>query len=69
MICLKKLNKIASIFNFIGNVIEIVPYGDGHINDTYLVRTDCNKYILQRINSYVFKEPKLVMRNIKYVTQ
>ena len=32
---------------------RIAPYGDGHINDTYLVDP---KFILQRINTKVFKD-------------
>ena len=47
-----------------------VPFGNGHINSTYMVRiagTD-KQYILQRINSYVFIHPKDVMENIQRVT-
>ena len=42
-------------------------YGNGHINDTYL--TDDGKYILQRINGNVFKDPDGVMNNILEVTK
>ena len=49
---------------------DAVPYGNGHINDTFLVsiggRED--RYILQRINGYVFKRPEVVMENIHNVT-
>ncbi len=44
-----------------------VPYGNGHINDTYLI-CDCPKYILQRINTSVFNDPIGVMENIEAVT-
>ena len=47
-----------------------VPFGNGHINNTFLIRiagTD-TQYILQRINSYVFTRPKDVMENIQHVT-
>ena len=43
------------------------PYGNGHINDTYIV-TDCPRYIVQRINTNVFKDPDGVMENIVAVT-
>ncbi len=48
------------------------PYGNGHINDTYLVtfRTisaPC-PFILQRINAGVFKRPEQVMENVEAVT-
>ena len=44
-----------------------IPYGNGHINDTYLIN-DCPKYILQRINTTIFTDPDGVMRNICAVT-
>ncbi|MBQ7820832.1 MAG: aminoglycoside phosphotransferase family protein [Clostridia bacterium] len=45
---------------------ETSPYGNGHINDTYI--TGCKpRYILQRINSNVFKNPPEVMANIAKV--
>lgn len=44
-----------------------VPYGNGHINDTYLV-TDCPKYILQKINTSIFTDPERMMENIEAVT-
>ncbi len=44
-----------------------VPYGNGHINDTYLV-TECPKYILQKINTSIFTNPDGVMNNIEAVT-
>ena len=47
----------------------IMPYGNGHINDTYLVQTGSAKYILQRINHNVFKKPEQVMANIVLVTE
>lgn len=47
---------------------SINPYGNGHINDTYLV-SDNPKYILQRINTSIFKQPERVMDNIAAVTE
>lgn len=42
-------------------------YGNGHINDTFIVEKNPN-YILQRINTEVFKNPDNVMENIMNVT-
>lgn len=42
-------------------------YGNGHINDTYLVHS--NEFILQRINTNVFKNPYELMENIEKVTE
>ena len=43
-------------------------YGNGHINDTYIVHSQPN-YILQRINKKVFTNPPAVMQNIQGVTE
>ena len=47
------------------------PFGNGHINHTYRVRIAGaeEQYILQRINSYVFKRPREVMENMQRVTE
>jgi len=39
------------------------PFGDGHINDTYLVKSSQGSFILQRVNPEVFHTPTLV-RNL-----
>ena len=37
-------------------------YGNGHINDTYLIEYEGNnKIILQKVNKNIFKEPKKLM--------
>ncbi len=41
-------------------------YGNGHINDTYLVTMP--RYILQRINTSIFTDPDGLMENIENVT-
>ena len=43
--------------------VEPSIYGNGHINDTYIVHSD-PKYILQRINKNVFTDPPAMMENI-----
>lgn len=45
---------------------EINPYGDGHINHTYL--TTSREYILQKINTNIFTHPDELMNNIGKVT-
>ncbi|MBQ8849197.1 MAG: aminoglycoside phosphotransferase family protein [Clostridia bacterium] len=44
------------------------PYGNGHINDTFLVVAD-GRYILQRMNHEIFTEPEKMMENILGVTE
>ena len=48
--------------------IDVTPYGDGHINDTYIADST-PKYILQRINTSIFKDPDSLMKNIELVTE
>lgn len=59
-------------FTVYGDFVLGVPFGNGHVNDTYLVTFDQGgirlNYTLQRINSEVFKEPLKVMENIDRVT-
>ncbi len=66
------LQQIIRNFAVKGACREVVPYGSGHINDTYeAVLTNGNAatpYILQRINHNVFKNPPLLMDNILRVT-
>lgn len=63
---------IAEQFAMEGSLERIEPYGNGHINDTYLVTTksggDEKRYILQRINTAIFTNPKALMENIMGVT-
>lgn len=62
-----------AVFDTEVTVIGCAPYGNGHINDTFLVsskRSDGSDkhYILQAINTNVFKKPEQVMHNIEKVT-
>lgn len=44
------------------------PYGNGHINDTFLVIAN-RRYIFQRMNTTVFPNPDELMENIVGVTE
>ena len=48
--------------------LNISPYGDGHINDTF-VADSTPRYILQRVNTSIFKNPDELMENIVAVTE
>lgn len=52
-----------------GNLLEVRPYGEGHINTTYLVTTDRKRYILQKMNTRVFPDSDGLMRNVCGVTE
>ena len=63
---------IASKFDLRGTVLEALPYGSGHINDTYRMRVNQGgriiDYILQRINHHIFPNVPALMDNIQRVT-
>lgn len=65
--------EIAAQFDVPARFVDAVPYGSGHINDTFLSRWDhqgrCVRYIIQRINHHVFKQPHRLMENIDRVTR
>jgi len=63
------LQSIARQFRTQGEPVQIAPVPVGHINDTYLVTAAGNRYILQRINQIVFKNPVQVMVNIVRITE
>jgi Ser/Thr protein kinase RdoA (MazF antagonist) len=62
---------IAEQFITQGKVLDVREFGNGNINDTYLVTTDINEethFVLQRINTHVFRQPKLIMQNMRAFT-
>lgn len=62
--------RAAAHFSLNGTLMSCRPFGSGHINSTYQLKTDAGKtYILQRINRYVFNDPKAVMENVGAVTE
>ena len=67
--CTKQYKAIAEQFCLEGEVLEIAPYGEGHINQTFWVTTDNKRYILQKMNTKVFPDPVNLMRNICGVTE
>jgi Ser/Thr protein kinase RdoA (MazF antagonist) len=64
--------KVAQGFRIYGSLLESQPYGSGHINDTLAVTYSQSgtrvRYILQRINHRIFKDPAALMENILRVT-
>ena len=65
-------SQIIKYFAVDGEFVSAEPYGSGHINSTRLVTLregECEtKYILQRINNNVFKNPAELMENYVGVT-
>jgi Ser/Thr protein kinase RdoA (MazF antagonist) len=48
---------------------RISALGCGLINDTYLVSTQSDKFVLQRINTQVFPEPQRVIENLLQINR
>lgn len=64
-----KMQAILQMFEFEGDITGVEENDQGNINSTYVITTSTGKkYLLQKINTYVFKEPHLVMKNIELVT-
>jgi len=68
----RHLRTAAAQFQLRGEPVAFTPYGNGHINDTFLVTCQGAgapaRYILQHINAQVFRSPANVMQNIERVT-
>jgi hypothetical protein len=65
------LLQIINHFKISGEIAEIMPYGSGHINDTYLLKNASlanPDYILQRVNHTIFKDVPRLTTNILLVT-
>ena len=60
----KELQEIFEKFAISDKFLEANPFGNGHINDTFLVATSNSKYILQRLNHHVFKNIEKMNQNI-----
>ncbi|MFM2172431.1 MAG: hypothetical protein RLZZ54_358 [Cyanobacteriota bacterium] len=60
-----ELIAIAEAFHGPGSVCSVAPLGNGNVNDTYLVRTQGEPAVLQRLNTRVFNQPKLVLQNLQ----
>ena len=63
---------VARQFQIHGEFLEAAPYGSGHINDTYCVIFNQDgtrvRYIFQRVNHHIFKNPVALIENIQRVT-
>lgn len=66
-----QLKNIVNQFKLSGRFLSCEPFGNGHINDTFIVvfvkNGEHQKYILQKINKGVFTKPQQVFHNIELV--
>ena len=66
---LNNIKKACSAFLEFENIEEIENIPNGHINVTDRVKINGRNYILQRINTSIFKDPVALMNNISSVTE
>jgi len=71
---LEAISLIGNQFAIQGEYVEGHEIESGHINTTYMATYESpdgvrHRYILQRINQNVFKNPLAVMRNVECVTR
>lgn len=63
---------VAGHFSIPGEFLTAAPYGNGHINDTYAAVFNQDgmrvRFIAQRINHNIFKNPVALMDNVQRVT-
>ncbi|MCM1122309.1 MAG: aminoglycoside phosphotransferase family protein [Eubacterium sp.] len=66
---MEEKKNILKHFKLDGEAVSVKPHGSGHINRTFLVETDgAQKYILQKINTDIFRDTDGLMENIVNVT-
>ena len=69
----ERILQVCRIFNLKGEYRSFEVLNSGHINTTYCVYYfrdgEIKDYILQKVNTYVFKNPIEVMENISSVTE
>ncbi|MFN6529112.1 aminoglycoside phosphotransferase family protein [Nostoc sp. ChiSLP03a] len=68
----RNLEAIANQFAPLGKVTGVKAFGSGNINDTFLATLDSSKeqyFVLQRINTQVFRQPQLIMQNMRTLTE
>lgn len=60
---------VLSHFGIEATEAKISTLGNGHINDTFLVRWPAGELVLQRVNTQVFKMPWLLVNNANKISQ
>lgn len=69
---LRDVAAIVAGFRLGGELVSVEPWGSGHIHDTYVGRVaigaGTRRFIHQRINRRVFRQPAELMDNIARVT-
>jgi len=62
-------DKVLKAYFNLSEIVDISPFGNGHIQLTYRVETKRNSFILQKINTEVFINPELLIKNHLLIQQ
>lgn len=69
---LSEFSEVINSFDFDGELEEVRKFGSCHINETYCAvfttKTGRKRYILQKKNKHIFRDPVGLMENISGVT-
>jgi len=63
------LDAVLEVFGFDPAKTEVKPLGEGLINHTYKLQAGSDEFVLQKINTSVFKNPDAIAHNIKLVSE
>ena len=70
---INNVNELVNAFVFDGEFVKSAQLFDGHINNTYVFDFEkdgeTNRYLVQELNTYVFKQPEALMENVMGVTE
>ncbi|RZM10774.1 MAG: hypothetical protein EOO88_47760, partial [Pedobacter sp.] len=61
------MQAILNAYGLSNDTTEVVAFGTGLINHTWLVKTEKEDFILQRINHSIFKQPAQIAANIRLI--
>lgn len=70
----QEMKNIINQYAFEGQLEAVVTHGCGHINDTFAVTYEemdgkMTRYILQRVNTNIFKDPEALMNNVSGIIE
>lgn len=68
----EKVRYLCQAFQLPGVLLNVCPIPNGRINDSFSATLSCGgevrRYLVQKINRYVFRDPAAVMENIRQIT-
>lgn len=63
------IEKVVAAYGIDAAQAVITPFGSGLINNTWDIKTDTSRFILQRINNKIFTQPEAIAANIQQLAE